>query len=128
MSEQNPLGTGPFVYVGTEQTQRQCVTHHACDCILAERDRLREQLHLANVDQLATEADLNSLREACAKYPKMLDDALAQRDRLREHAEKLANTLRWLAEDSQKYKGTDACHIARRALAEYRKEFPKADA
>lgn len=41
-------------------------------------------------------------------------------DRLEACCEKLADFARWLAEDSNKYKGTDAQMAASRVLAEYR--------
>lgn len=41
-------------------------------------------------------------------------------DRLSAMCEKLADFARWLAEDSNKYKGTDAQMAASRVFAEYR--------
>lgn len=52
---------------------------------------------------------------APAVYAGYIAGAQAERKR----AEKLVEALRWLAEDSQKYAGTDAATIARRAIKDW---------
>lgn len=64
-------------------------------------------------------ADLAAANEAVSHWGARAAQHRAEADAYRAECERLAQFARWLAEDSVKYKGTDAWAAARKALTEH---------
>jgi hypothetical protein len=70
--------------MGDFAADRQCVTHHACDCILAERDALRDAYNGVVIQMRAV---LTAVDEGVARFPVSLKHLAGMAQAMRNYIE-----------------------------------------